>query len=442
MNILSKLKVGGLIIGIVLVITVMIVLTQGLGKNDDQNYQIKQSITGKVEIIDRPGWYVKMFATVWTYPRAVQKYFSKSTDEGGTKDESIRGTFNDSGTADFSTMIRYQTPITEERRRKAHRDFSGNVDNMTHSVRAHLINCIKNTAPLMSASEHQSARKAEFTQLIHSQLENGLYEMKKVEKVLKDRFDEKGNPITVYATEIVPDEKGMPKISSPSPLDEYGLKILQFSITGTQYDDQILAQFAAKKESYLLAEKSKAQREQEVQERLMIEEKGKKEIVEIEIEANKVKKKATIEAEQKVAVAEQAALQALQAKKKAETEAAQLVEVAKLKLEAANLDAQAVTVLAEAEETRIQKAGAFTEKDKGLAEIAAKRDAMVAAELSKIPVPGVVIGGGNGNSDGTMGSLINMLLMKQSGILDPGNVSVKKAITEPISLPVVPSGKK
>lgn len=444
MNILGKLKVGSIVAGVVLLLTVVIVMAYGLGKNDDQNWQIKQSITGHVEIIDTPGWYVKMFATVWTYPRAIQKYFSKSSAEGGLRDESIRGTFNDGGMAYFSTQIRFQTPVTEELRRKAHRDFSGNEDNMIQSVRAHLVNCIKNTAPLMSASEHQSARKAEFTQIVHAQLEKGLYVMRKVEKELKDRTDENGKPITVYATEIVLDENGQPKISSASPLEEYGLRILQFSITGTDYDNETLAQFKAKKEAFLAAEKSKAEREAEVQERLMIVEKGEKEITEIKIEANKAKEKATIEAEQKVAVAEQAAFEAEMAKKKAETEAAQQVEVAKLKLEAAKLDAEAVVALADAEEKRIIKAGAFTEKDKGLAEIAAKRDAMVAAELSRIPVPGVVIGGGssNGSGDGTMGNLINMLLMKQSGILDPGKVSVKRAVTDPISIPVATSPKK
>ena len=442
MRLIQKLQVSGIIVVVVLVISLVVLFTNGLGKNDDQNYQIKQSITGKVEVIDRPGWYLKAFATVWTYPRSTQKYFSASKEEGGAKDESIRATFNDGGTAQFSTMVRFQTPIEEKLRRKAHQDFSGSCENMNQAVRAHLVNCIKNTAPLMSASEHQSARKAEFTELVHKQLADGLYEMRRVEKQLKDQTDEKGEPITVLATEIVLDENGMPKIAQASPLQEYGLRILQFSITGTDYDPQIIAQFAAKKESYLLAEKSKAQREQEVQERLMIEEKGRKEIVQIEIEANKEKKKATIEAEKKVSVAEQAALEALQAKKKAETEAAQKLEVAKLEKQAAAEKAEAVTILAQAEEIRIQKAGAFTEKDKGLAEISAKRDAMVAAELSKIPVPQIVIGGSSGNGQGgTMESLINLMLMKNTGILNSGRESIKEAVVNPISVPVADSKK-
>jgi len=428
MNIIDKLKVGGIIAGVVLAATVIITMLYGLGKNDDQNYQIKQSVQGVVTIIDEPGWYPKLFATVWTYPRAIQKYFSKSKDEGGIKDMSIRGTFNDGGTAYFSTQIRFQTPITDVLRRKAHRDFSGNEENMVQSVRAHLVNCIKNSAPLMSASEHQSARKAEFTQIVHDQLSNGLYSMRKVEKTLMDRTDEKGQPITVYATEIVRDKEGQPTIASPSPLAEYGLRVLQFSITGTEYDRETQAQFLAKKEAYLNAERSKAEREQEVQMRLMVEEKGLREKAEMEASANVEKAKATIEGEKKVAVAEQAALEAEQRKKQADTEAAQLVSVAKLKLEASKLDAQAVVALAEAEEKRIQLAGAFTEREKGILEISAKRDAMVTAELSKIPVPYNYFGGGSDSEGGMMGNLINMVLMKQSGVLDPIKALKEEAV--------------
>jgi len=438
MRLATKLQISGGIIAVALLLTVLLVFTQGLGKNDDQNWQIKQSVTGKVTVIDHPGWYMKLFATVWTYPRSEQRYFSQSPEEGGDKDESIRGTFNDGGTAQFSTMIRFQTPIDEKLRRKAHQDFSGNKENMVQAVRAHLVNCIKNTAPLMSASEHQSARKAEFTQLVHAQLENGLYEMVQEERQLKDQTDEKGDPITVLATRIVRDENGKPKISTKSPLQEYGISILQFSITGTEYDPQILAQFSAKKQSFLNAEKSKAEREEQMQERLMIEEKGKKEIVQIEIEANKKKKEATIAAELKVAVAEQAALEELQAKKKAETEAAKKLEVAKLNKLAAAEQAEAVRILAAAEEERIRKAGAFTEKDKGLAELAVKRDAMVAEALSKIPVPQTVINSGGGEGGGTdiTSSLVNMKILAGMGMFDSGNERLRRAVTEPIAIPV------
>ena len=55
MRILDKLKIGGIIVVVVLVVSVAVTLMYGLGSNDDENYQIKQSINGNVTIIDRPG---------------------------------------------------------------------------------------------------------------------------------------------------------------------------------------------------------------------------------------------------------------------------------------------------------------------------------------------------------------------------------------------------
>jgi hypothetical protein len=455
---------GGAAILLIFVLT----LSLGLGSNDDQNYQIKQSITGNVTVIDTPGWYLKMGATVWTYPRSVQKHFSASVDEGGVKDESIRVTFNDGGTAQVSAMVRFQTPIEEKMRRQAHQDFSGQVENMTQAVRAHLINCAKSSAPLMSASEHQSARKAEFSQLVEAQLTNGLYKMRRIKKDPQAKLDDKGDELldekgeTVYeeqgprfSTEIVVDGQGVPVIAQPSPLKTYGITILQFSVTSTDYDNATRQQFEAKKQSFLAAEKSKAEREQEVQQRLMVTEKGLREAAEAEAIANVELTKATILADQEKQVAETAAAKTLavaeltkqealtkaqQDKEVAETAAAQLVavaelakeealvkaqqelEVAELKKQAAIAEAEAITTLAEAEAVKIDKAGALTELQQALIQAAIDRDAKVAEALSKIAVPAVIMGsGGNGAVPGDASytnDLINLNLMKNLGLFD------------------------
>ena len=436
----EKVKIGFGIIAVGLFVAFIVMWGWIVGKNDDQNYQVLQTPTGTVRVIDNPGWYGKWFATVWTYPRSVQKYFSMSTDEGGEKDESIRVTFNDGGTAQISTMIRFQTPVTEEMRRKAHRDFSGSTDNMVNSIRSHMINCIKATGPLMSASEHQSARKAEFTQLIDAQLRDGLYQMRKVEKQLMDRTDENGKPITVWATDIVLDEGGKPVIAQQSPLKEYGIAILQFSVTGTEYDPMTRQQFDAKKKSFLAAEQSKAEREQEVQQRLMIEEKGLREKAEVEAVANKEKAEAVIKAQKEKEVAELEAAKKLEVakldKQEAETRAAKDLEVAKLAKQAASEQADAIRVLAVAEEERIQKAGALTEEKKILAEIDAKMRVDVARELAKVNVPQwMIIGGGSGSDNGndTMTTnLINLKLLESSGLLDKMPASPAKPVSKKV----------
>lgn len=438
-----KLKMSVAIMLASVILVVAAVLTWGLGHNDLENWQIIQSVTGKVTVRDIPGWYPKVFAKVWTYPRSIQRYYSGSVEEGGAKDASIRVTFNDGGTAQVSTMVKIQTPLTEPERLQLHKDFGGNLDNLMHSVRAHQINSMKAAAPLMSASEHQSARKAEFTQTVHHQLEHGLYQMKSVEKVLKDQFDEEGRAVTVNATEIITDENGAPIISQESPFDRYGIQVLQFSITDTDYDKMTLDQFEAKKSSYLAAEQSKAKKTAEVQERLMVIEKGKREKAEVEAIANKERAQAVINAEREkevaeleaakfVAVAEQKKLQAEHSKLQLEIEAAAILAVAKLNREAAVENAEAIRITAAAEEERIKKAGAITEEKQVLAEIARDRDIGVAKELANIRVPSTIIAsqGGQGGSS-VMENLINLKLLEATGIIDR-----TPSVQTPVALPV------
>jgi hypothetical protein len=403
---------------------------QIVGFNNAQNWQVVQGIGGNISVNDKAGYFMKNFATVTTYPRYVEATYDDVEDEGENDRESVRATFNDGGTAQISTYVRFETPTVESQRKIFHQQFAGNMNNARNAVKAHLINCIKATAPLMSASENQSARKAEFALVIDDMLSSGLYDMKKVERILKDRTDEKGNPITVYATEIINDEKGMPVIAQVSPLIGYGIVISQFSVTEIEYDDEIKAQFMAKKESFLAAEKSKAQREEMVQERLMIIEKGNKDKAAQEAESNVIMMKAVIEASQKANVALQVKIEnetkAAMGLSVAEIEKKQALTVANKQLEVAQVMAKAaeqtkIATIAEAEgrQKSIELSGAITEKDRVLAQIKADRDVQVAKYLAEIKTPSIVFNGsGNSDSSGTTQSLMNIALLKAAGLLD------------------------
>ena len=179
---------------VILAIIAGIIIIGTAERNDAQNWQMVQSVRGKTRIKDTPGWYVKMFAKVWTYPRYMEFRYNDDPTEGDRADERIRVTFNDGGTAEVSTFVRVQTPTNEADRLAFHQQFAGNENNIKAAVKAHMINCLKSTAPLMSASEHQSARKSEFSQVVEDQLRQGLYASRKVEKALKDRFDDLAQP--------------------------------------------------------------------------------------------------------------------------------------------------------------------------------------------------------------------------------------------------------
>lgn len=419
--------IGLILTGLIVTLTLFSKLT---GLNDTQNWQVWQSVFGKVEIIDSSGYYMKNFGKVWVYPRSIQTFYSAHPSEGTSKDESIGVTFNDGGTAKISSMVRFDMPTDPEHRLKLHRTF-GDVNQwqaVKDAVRAHLVNVLKNSAPIMSASENQAGRKSEFNRIVEEQLRHGLYEMRVFSKTLHDQTDQKGLPVTVYATEIIVDDKGAPRVQQLSPLDEYGITVTQFSVTGTDYDPDTMLQFAAKKQSFLAAEKSKAEREQEVQLRLMTVEKGLREKAEVEAVANKEKATAVIAAQKGAEVAEKTKLEADTkaqqglsvakiAKEEAETKANQLLEVAKINAQAAEQNAIAIKTLASAEAEKILKAGSITEKERTLAEIKKDRDIRVAQYLAQIRTPSVVFNGGGGaTGSDPQASLMNLIFLRLAGI--------------------------
>lgn len=432
---------SGIAIAIVcLVVVGLVAIFVGTAeRNDNQNWQILQSVFGKVSVINEAGWYPKWFGKVWTYPRYLEYRWNADPKEGEAADESIRVTFNDGGTAQVSAFVRAETPVTDEARKTFHQQFAGDLNAVKGAIRAHLSNCSKASAPLMSASENQASRKSEFSQVIEEQLSGGLYEMRRVERALPDRLDEKGKPVMVGATEIQRDNEGKAIIAVPSPLKGYHVSVTQFSVTDIDYDEATRKQFAAKKESYLAAEQSKAQREQEVQARLMIIEKFLKEKAEVEGEANKVKAKAVIEAQQKADVATQIKVEQETQAQMRQSVAAISKQEEQAKLEAAQLAAQRIKVTAEAEKQAIELAGKMTEVEQYKLDNDVKKIEALAKYLPQLQMPSVIMNGSNGNGQGgsTTDNLINITLMRELGLMDSANVnksSVKDRINrQPIA---------
>ena len=428
-------RIAALIAAAVMVIVGLFVVNKSVGYNDAQHWQVVQPLSGDVWIRETPGIYWRGFATVWSYPYAIETTYSNHPEESEI-DDSVQVTFNDGGNAQVSSYVKITLPVTPEQRLLLHRDFMGNPDNITRAVRAHWVNCAKASGPVMSASENQASRKAEFNAIVEEQLIRGLFKMKRTEIELSDMtemvdggVDADGNKVVhekkakVQATEIVNDAQGLPIVIQESPLLRYGLGIGQFSITGTDYDQQTLLQFAAKKESYLNAEKSKAQRQEEVQQRLMIEEKGRRQVAEIEAVENQKKTQALIEAQKLQEVAEitkrQAVTQAQQrveVAQQAQREADTMKAIAKIKADTAELDKLATIAAAEAKQKQIELGGGITDKDRVLAEIEANARVGVARELAKVAVPSTVIT--TGEKGGGLEALIQMTLLRTSGLVN------------------------
>lgn len=430
---MSNKQIVSLIVAGILAIIVGFVIYLACGICDAQEKIVVQPLWGKVRVQTDPGPYWKGFAKTWAYPRNIEFRYNDDPDDGEKAKESTRVTFNDGGTAQISTYIRLQLPVEDDDMIAFHQQFGANEDNIKASVKSFMIDCLKSTAPLMSASENQSARKSEFRQTVLNQLQNGLYEMAVEKEEMKDLTDETGQEITIFKTSILRDADGRPIITAKSPLTEkFKMEVTQFSVTGTEYDDETMLQFAAKKKAFLGAEQAKAERGQQVQERLMIVEKGLREKAEAEAAANVLKATAVIAAEQKAEVA-------LQTKIEAETVAEQALSVAEIakqeaqvKFETAAIDANAIIVLAKAEEEKIRLAGAITELEQMTIDAKVLMNEQMAKAIQEIKSPGVVmLGGANDGSDGGWTkTLVQLKMMKDIGFLDDLQLPLTEGLTD------------
>lgn len=408
--------------------------------NNEEHYQIIEFPTGEISVIDTTGFHVQAFGEVFTYPRYVDAYLSKAGNEtdrvdSRNKDTSVRVTFNDGGWGFMSNHLKFQMPVTREKRIALHRHFGeGGERAIREAIGHHLINCLKNTGPLMSGSEHQSQRKAEFYQVVSEQLSKGLYTLERVKQKLErtDKTEGFGDDQDVqYITRIKRAADGQPVISAPSPLSEYGITVVQYNQTDTVYDPDTVTQINAKRNSYQLAEEAKAGVEKEHQKLQEVIEKGRLAVANVEAEQQKTKKGILVNAQkdldvkginqqEQVTIAEQAVAVAGENLKQVTTE----LETSKIAIKIAKAESRALISLSEAMRAKLDQGGALSERDKMLAEMRMERNAAIAKSIAEIPSPKTVILGDNKSSQGgtasaTTDTLMNLIMLQQLNPAQP-----------------------
>ena len=410
--------------------------------NNEEHYQIIEFPDGEIAVIDTTGFHVQAFGQVFTYPRYVDAYLSKSADEANkgdskNKDSSVRVTFNDGGWGFMSNHLKFQMPVTREKRIDLHRHFGeGGEKAIRDAIGHHLINCLKNTGPLMSGSEHQSQRKAEFYQVVSEQLSKGLYSMERVKQKIERSDKTEGfseDQDVNYITRIKRDTNGQPVLSTTSPLSEYGITVVQYNQTDTVYDPDTESQINAKRNSYQLAEEAKAGVEKEHQKLQEVIEKGRLAVANVEAEQQKVKKGILVNAQkdldvkginqqEQVTIAEQAVVVADEHLKQVTTELA----TSKIAIKIAEADAKSLISLSQATRAKLDLGGALSEREKLLAEMRMQRNTAIAKSIAEIPSPKTVILGENksgpgGTATSTTETLMNLIMLQQLKKEAPGS---------------------
>ncbi len=373
MDPLRRVKLLATLIGGVTALFILIGVGRSLvGTNNAGYYQVKQTaVFGTMSIIDQPGSYARLFADVHTYQVSDMHYFSKSNLDGGGGDESspIHVRFNDGGTADISGAIKYRLPVEEGKRLRIHQDFKS-YEALKHDlIRQTVSEAMMQTATLMKAEESYSTRRSEFTSLVEDQIKNGIYDVTAREVKTKDTD---GNELVDHEVFVKRDEKGNPVIRKQSPLSQYGIEVVSFTIKELDFDATIEALIQKKKEAEQLKVVARANAEKAKQDAITAREQGNAKI-------------ATEKAEQDVQ------------KMKEVTIAEKLFEVSKLQRQQAEQDAQARITQgkAEAEVNKLKVAAGLTPLER--ATIAKETAVGVAHELAGLQLPSMMVLGGSGN---------------------------------------------
>ena len=294
------------------VITIPFVVTNLFENLDAKDVMVVQSpIEGTLSVYTEPGVKYQGFGKVTKYPRRDTFSFGQSTS-GGT-DTSRKLRFNDGGHANLYGSVSWEMPLKPEHIIAIHKTF-GSAESVEHAAVAKMLDAaIYLAGPLMSSTESSGERRAELVQYINDQAENGVYVTRNREKEVLDPVSGQKRPVMI--TEIVLDEKGLPKRQQGSILGDFNIKLLPMSISELRYDKIVEDQISQRQSATTQVQIAQANAKKAEQEAITTAKQGEANAAAAKWKQETIKAQAVTEAEQKLKVAELAAKEAEQYKR-------------------------------------------------------------------------------------------------------------------------------
>ena len=368
---------------------VAIIIALGIGgkfihKNDIQEFQVVQSLSGDTRIQSDGGWYCQAMPKIWTYKKVNSVFFSNEAAESKDRD-GVQVIFSNKGRGDISSQVVYRLFTDAESIMKMHQYAAGNIDIIDNLV----LSKLKDIA-MLHASNITSSQAVEDREQL----------------AVNIRKDIVGN----------------------KELAAMGIVVEQFSITKINFDEKTDALFAKQQEADLQKKTAEAEEQKLIMEKKRTiaeaEGKAKTEMMKATTDAERQKKLAEIEAQKKVEVEKLAKEEALiKAQKNLEIVEIQKQEE-KAKLEVIQIQAEQKVAEAKAKEQQIKLSGAMSEQERIRLEI--EKDTRVkiaeawAAGVAKVKLPETMIVGGTGNT-GTANpveTLINLMTIEKAKSLN------------------------
>lgn len=378
-----------LLAGTTIVLLLMAVLFNPFSVNDQGYRTVVQGINGNEFIQFEPGmYYAGFFSKTTKYADVVTVQVErpeKRKSDISYFSEPIRCQFADGTYANqVGYSVKWKLPNTEERMLAIHKDYREQT-RLAASLADYSKECANYSFQLMDSEKHYSGGKSELAEAFKYQLRNGQYIIEQHEELRIDSIS--GEKIRSYENTPRKNANGEFALAK-SDVQQYEIVPNFVAITLVNYEDVVNEKLKAKVEQSTREAIAKQELVTAQQEALTAEMRGRQKVAEVRATEEAAKIEAEIRAQAETAVSKEQALQAKYQADKALAQGRADAEVARLKVSAGLSPRERAEF---EKETRIG----------------------VAAELAKVNVPSIVIGGsGNGTKGANpMDAIgINMLM--------------------------------
>jgi regulator of protease activity HflC (stomatin/prohibitin superfamily) len=344
-----------LLVGAALVLLFMWVFSTRLFEmNNAGHMQVRQAWpSGTLSVRTEPGLYWQGCGDITTYPYASTLNFTNGRQgQGGAKDTASEGgetdkqisdesnqyfdspfsaTFQGNSTASVSGIVMFRFPKDQDKLIQIHTTYHSAESAVDTLIRQTVGEAIKLAGPMFTAEEARVTKREEYTSLVLEMIQNGIY---KTESNIQQIKGEDGTARNVTVTRIVHDDNGKPIVVKASPLKDFGISIVQFSLRGLDFDkvtqDLMMAKKTAEQEKIVAstnAEKAK-------QDTITAQEQGKALVAKAQAEELVAKVRKTTQAQAEFEVAQYAAKQAAERAKAKMVEGEAEAHIAGLKVKA------------------------------------------------------------------------------------------------------------
>lgn len=373
-----------------------IFLVSSVGVNDGGYRTVIQYPTGHLTVKFSEGWYFAPFSKVTTYSNVI-------TDE---LSDGVAVRYQDGGRGTVDGLVRVQLPNDDASMLKIHREFGSNAGLLSRLIEPETKQALMQTAGLMTSEEAYAERRSEIANWSEAIMERGRF----VTRVITRQIAMSDGTMQNRQVPAILEKDGQPQHQG-SPLTEYNLKVSGFQVTAIDFEPATQKQIDEKRQAEMAAITARANADRAAWEEKQVQAEGKKAVAARHYEQLQINEKSILEAEREKQVAVIAAERQKQVN-------AELLEAARIDVQTAKEQAQAITARAQAEakakQLIIEADGALQQK----LDAYVKAQEVWAAAYAKRAVPQVVFGASESstgsNADATQfQSMLNAMLAKE-----------------------------